>query len=115
MLTDTTRLGTSHKTLMEILRSAPDLREGPELTKILELLRQRRAMDLSDLPPTEQAALIAARTQELLPSTSQLAELLAAAKTEQRQLVVKFGIDPTAADVHVGHAVPMIIASRFQR
>lgn len=115
MLTETTRLGTSHKTLMDILRSAPDLREGPELAKILELLRERRAMDLADLPPTEQAALIAARTQELLPSTDQLAEQLATAKTAQRQLVVKFGIDPTAADVHVGHAVPMIIASRFQR
>lgn len=115
MLTDTTRLGASHKTLMDILRDAPDLREGLELTEILELLRERRAMDLSDLPPAEQAALIAARAQELLPSTGQLAELLAAAQTGQRQLVVKFGIDPTAADVHVGHAVPMIIASRFQR
>ncbi len=115
MLTGTTRLGASHKALMGILRSAPDLREGPELTKILELLRERRAMDLSDMPPGEQAALIAARAQELLPSACQLSGLLAAASTEQRQLVVKFGIDPTAADVHVGHAVPMIIASRFQR
>src|SRR5579859_4269277 len=115
MLTDSTRLGSSHKTLMEILASAPDLREGPELAKILELLRERRAMDLSDLPAVEQAAIIAARAQELLPSTGQLAELLAAATAAHRQLVVKFGIDPTAADVHVGHAVPMIIASRFQR
>ncbi len=115
MLTDTTRLGSSHKTLMEILGSAPDLRDGPELAEILELLRERRAMDLSDLPPTEQAVLIAARAQELLPSTGQLAELLATAESAHRQLVVKFGIDPTAADVHVGHAVPMIIASRFQR
>lgn len=115
MLTETNRLGASHKALMGILRGAPDLREGPDLTKILELLRERRAMDLSDLPPAEQAGLIAARAQELLPATAQLTELLTAAKTEQRQLVVKFGIDPTAADVHVGHAVPMIIASRFQR
>ncbi|MEV4418214.1 tyrosine--tRNA ligase [Catellatospora sp. NPDC049609] len=115
MLTETTRLGASHKALMDTLCGAPDLREGPELTKILELLRERRAMDLSDLPPAEQAALIAARSHELLPSGGQLAELLAAARAEQRRLVVKFGIDPTAADVHVGHAVPMIIASRFQR
>jgi tyrosyl-tRNA synthetase len=40
---------------------------------------------------------------------------LATASGEGRRLVVKFGVDPTAADVHVGHAVPMIIASRFQR
>lgn len=115
MLATGTRLHTSHTALMEILRTAPDLREGPELAAILELLRERRAMDLSDLPPSAQAALIAARSQELLPSTGQLAELLTSAGTEERQLVVKFGIDPTAADVHVGHAVPMIIASRFQR
>ncbi len=100
---------------MAILRTGPELREGPELTQILELLRERRVMDMSDLPPAQQAALIAARSQELLPSAGQLAGLLTAAKAEGRQLIVKFGIDPTAADVHVGHAVPMIIASRFQR
>ena len=110
MLTAGTRLGASHATLMTILRAAPELREGPELTQILELLRERRAMDLSDLPPAEQASLIAARTQELLPSADNLAERLAAASTGNRKLIVKFGIDPTAADVHVGHAVPMIIA-----
>ena len=115
MLSDSTRLGASHATLMAILRSAPELREGPQLTQILELLSERRAMDLSDLPPAQQAALIAARSRELLPSEGQLAGLLAGAGAEGRQLIVKFGIDPTAADVHVGHAVPMIIASRFQR
>jgi tyrosyl-tRNA synthetase len=115
MLTAGTRLGASHATLMTILRAAPELREGPELTKILELLRERRAMDLSDLLPAEQASLIAARTQELLPSADNLAELLAAASTGNRKLIVKFGIDPTAADVHIGHAVPMILASRLQR
>jgi tyrosyl-tRNA synthetase len=115
MLTAGTLLGASHATLMTILRAAPELREGPELAQILGLLRERRAMDLSDLPPAEQASLIAARTQELLPSVDNLAERLAAASTGNRKLIVKFGIDPTAADVHVGHAVPMIIASRFQR
>ena len=115
MLTADTRLGSSHVTLMTILRDTPELREGTELTRILELLRERRAMDLSDLPPAEQATLISARSQELLPSVGDLAARLAAADAEGRKLVVKFGIDPTAADVHVGHAVPMIIASRFQR
>jgi tyrosyl-tRNA synthetase len=115
MLTVGTRLGASRATLMTILRAAPELREGPELARILELLRERRAMGLSDLPPAEQAALIAARSQELLPSTGDLTSRLAAARAGGRRLIVKFGIDPTAADVHVGHAVPMIIASRFQR
>jgi tyrosyl-tRNA synthetase len=115
MITADTRLGASHATLMTVLRAAPELREGPELAKILELLRERRAMDLSDLLPAEQAALIAARSQELLPSSEDLASRLAAARADGRRLIVKFGIDPTAADVHVGHAVPMIIASRLQR
>jgi tyrosyl-tRNA synthetase len=115
MITAGTRLGASHDTLMTILRDVPELREGPGLTKILELLRDRRSMDLSDLPPAEQATLISARSQELLPSVSDLASRLATADAEGRKLIVKFGIDPTAADVHVGHAVPMIIASRFQR
>jgi tyrosyl-tRNA synthetase len=93
MLSDNTRLGASHATLMAVLRTAPELREGPELTQILELLRERRAIDLSDVPPTEQATLIAARSRELLPSEGQLAGLLAGAKAEGRQLIVKFGID----------------------
>ena len=50
MITEGTRLGAYHAALMTILRDAPELREGPELTKILELLRERRAMNLSDLP-----------------------------------------------------------------
>lgn len=115
MITAGTRLSASHDTLITILGDAPELREGPALTQILELLRERRAMDLSDLPPAEQATLISARSQELLPSVGALASRLATAGAEGRKLIVKFGIDPTAADVHVGHAVPMIIASRFQR
>ncbi|MFF5230286.1 tyrosine--tRNA ligase [Dactylosporangium sp. NPDC000521] len=110
-----TRLGASSEMLMTILRTAPDLREGKALGEVLELLAQRRTMDLSDLPSDEQAALIASRAQELLPSVGHLGQLLTSARTAGRQLIVKFGIDPTAADVHVGHAVPMIIASRFQR
>jgi tyrosyl-tRNA synthetase len=110
-----TRLGASSEMLMTILRTAPDLREGNALGEVLELLAQRRTMDLSDLPSDEQAALIASRAQELLPSVGQLGQLLTSARAAGRQLIVKFGIDPTAADVHVGHAVPMIIASRFQR
>jgi tyrosyl-tRNA synthetase len=105
-----TRLGGSHRALMDVLRTDNDLRTGPALTTILELLAQRRKLDLTDLEAGEQAHLIAARAMTVLPSEAQLAERL---KTSP--LTVKFGIDPTAADVHVGHAVPMILASRFQR
>jgi tyrosyl-tRNA synthetase len=111
MLSRNTRLGASHAALIDRLGTRPDLRDGPALATVLELLRERRAMDLSDLPAPDQAALIAARARELIPSTGDLADRLAAG----RPLIVKFGIDPTAADVHIGHTVPMMLASRFQR
>lgn len=115
MPTPSSKLAGSSQALMSILSTAPDLRSGPGLTEILHILAQRRTMDLSDLGADDQAALIAARASELLPGREQLAGLLASARQQGRQLIVKFGIDPTAADVHVGHAVPMIIAARFQR
>jgi tyrosyl-tRNA synthetase len=110
MLATHTRLGASHRALMDILHTTPDLREGPALTALLDVLAQRRRMDLTDLAADEQARLIGARAETVLPSVDHLAVLL-----RTTPLIVKFGIDPTAADVHVGHAVPMILASRFQR
>ena len=109
MLAVNSRLGASHADLLDILRADPEL--NVTLADILGLLQRRRTLDLSDLDPAEQAALIGSRAERLLPSSTRLTELLAAG----RPLVVKFGIDPTAADVHVGHAVPMLLASRFQR
>jgi tyrosyl-tRNA synthetase len=103
-----TRLGASHDALMSLLRRDPDLRDP---AAVLQLLARRRGMDLTDLPPAEQANLLAGRAHTLLPGEDALADLLGAG----RPLTVKFGIDPTAADVHIGHAVPMIVASRFQR
>lgn len=32
---------------------------------------------------------------------------------ENRPLVVKFGIDPTAANIHIGHVVPMMLVKAF--
>jgi tyrosyl-tRNA synthetase len=102
-----TRLGASHDALMSLLRADPALGRAPE---ILDLLAARRALDLSDLAPAEQATLLAARVQEVLPSVGELRDRLA-----DGPLVVKFGIDPTAADVHVGHTVPMLLATRLAR
>ena len=33
--------------------------------------------------------------------------------SENRPLVVKFGIDPTAANIHIGHTVPMMLVKAF--
>jgi tyrosyl-tRNA synthetase len=109
-----TRLGLSvdHATA---LLTRGDLATSAVVRELLEITTQRRGMDLSDLPPAEQAELIAARSQQLQPSTEALAERVVEAAERSRPFVAKFGIDPTGADVHLGHAVPMLILSRFQR
>jgi tyrosyl-tRNA synthetase len=50
------------------------------------------------------AALLAERSVDSLPDGA-LAERLAEARREGRPLRVKLGIDPTAPDIHLGHAV----------
>jgi tyrosyl-tRNA synthetase len=72
-------------------------------------------MDLSDLSPAEQAALVGSRCEQLQPSVEALAQRFRTAEGSGRRFVAKFGIDPTAPDVHLGHAVPMLLLSRFQR
>ncbi|WP_282205037.1 tyrosine--tRNA ligase [Kitasatospora fiedleri] len=97
--------------IRELIEDEGEWREGPELGRLLGLLAGRRCADLSGLGPQRQAELLGARAAQVLPGVRSLAELLG----EGRPLTVKFGIDPTGAEVHLGHAVPMILASRLQR
>ena len=92
-----------------------DLSDSPVVRELLEVTYERRRTDLSDLAATEQAALIAARCEQLQPSPEDLAARIVEAGGEGRPFVAKFGIDPTGAEVHLGHAVPMLVLSRFQR
>ena len=108
-----TRLGDSVQRASELL--AQDLSSDQTVERLLAETGARRYLDLSDLPAKEQAALIGARTVELLPSVEKLAERIEERAAEGRGLHIKLGIDPTAADVHLGHAVPVIVLSRFQR
>lgn len=112
--TTMTRLAQSVQTATTLLRGA-DLAGYQAVTDLLTETTARRTMDLSDLSPTEQAELIAARTQQLQPSTTALTERVAKAAAEDRKFIAKFGIDPTGSEVHLGHAVPMMLLSRFQR
>lgn len=48
------------------------------------------------------------------PGVVTLALKLAAAKAEGRPLRVKFGVDPTSPDLHLGHSVGMRALKRFQ-
>src|SRR6204780_4906153 len=67
--------------------------------------------------PTDDAAELAARLGrnpvDSLPREA-LAEKLRTAGRERRQLRVKLGIDPTAPDIHLGHAVVLGKLREFQ-
>ncbi|MDB1088420.1 tyrosine--tRNA ligase [Streptomyces sp. ACA25] len=108
-----TRLGESVQRGSVLL--AQDLSSDTMVRELLEETGSRRYLDLTDLSPAEQAELIGSRAVEILPSVEKLAADIGRAREEGRGLHVKLGIDPTAADVHLGHTVPMIVLSRFQR
>jgi tyrosyl-tRNA synthetase len=66
------------------------------------------------MPSTlDQAAELARNAVDSLPEGA-LADKLAAVRTEDRQLRVKLGIDPTAPDIHLGHAVVLNKLREFQ-
>lgn len=108
------RLRESVTRVMHILDGA-DLGADYTVSQLLGETTARRSLDLSDLSPQEQAALVEGRAINLIPSATVLAEKIEAAQAAGRPFVVKYGTDPTSPDVHLGHAVPIIIASRFQR
>ncbi|MGK5628070.1 tyrosine--tRNA ligase [Streptomyces sp. URMC 123] len=108
-----TRLGDSVARASALL--AQDLSSDSAVQRLLSETKARRYLDLSDLSAKEQAELIAARAVEVLPGADKLAERIEERRAAGTGLHIKLGIDPTAADVHLGHAVPMIILSRFQR
>ncbi|MBH1936458.1 tyrosine--tRNA ligase [Streptomyces sp. AV19] len=108
-----TRLGESVARASELL--AQDLSLDSTVEQLLTETKARRYLDLTDLSPDEQAALIAGRAVEVLPGREKLAERIGELRATGKGLHIKLGIDPTAADVHLGHTVPMIVLSRFQR
>jgi tyrosyl-tRNA synthetase len=69
----------------------------------------------SDLPPDLREAyeVLASGAAQILPADG-LAERLRAARTEQRPLRVKLGIDPSGSDLTLGHAVVLRKLRQFQ-
>lgn len=108
------RLSHSVEQVSKLLASA-DLASPSAARELLELSYERRSVDLSDLSPEEQAGLVFARCAHLQPSKEALAERISDAANKGRRFVAKFGIDPTSPDVHLGHAAPIVLLSRFQR
>jgi tyrosyl-tRNA synthetase len=70
------------------------------------------AQDATDAD-TREAARLSRNAVDSLP-TGALAARLRAARTDGRQLRVKLGIDPTAPDIHLGHAVVLGKLREFQ-
>jgi len=76
-----------------------------------ELVRQDR--DLRGLDADAQFRLLAAKSKLILPEDVVL-ERLRESKRTGRPLVIKLGVDPTSAHLHLGHAVPLYLLRRFQ-
>jgi tyrosyl-tRNA synthetase len=71
------------------------------------------AIDAAAEDPARLAAALAANAVDSLPDGA-LAEKLQAARAAGRALRVKLGIDPTAPDIHLGHAVVLRKLREFQ-
>ncbi len=85
-----------------------------------ETLQKRAKADLSELSAEQQFKVITNKvsTQHELPvnPTSEiLLEQLTWSKENNKPLIVKFGIDPTGSDAHVGHMVSLMMADRLIR
>jgi tyrosyl-tRNA synthetase len=86
-----------------------------------ELLTKDR--DLSSLSAEEQFKIIADKVADHpeaitpAPTTdnNELLQLLRQAKDKKNPLTIKFGIDPTGSEMHLGHAVPLLMLRRFQQ
>src|ERR1700748_2191143 len=70
-------------------------------------------VQLSTLPVEEQVAMLLRGTEHVY-SAEELKKRLEKAPVTERQLRVKLGMDPTAPDLHLGHAVVLRKMREFQ-
>lgn len=71
-----------------------------------ELLFERFNEDWSNLTPDKVLSLLRVKTQITLPATIEPAML-------KDKLSIKLGIDPTGADIHIGHLCPIFVLNIF--
>jgi len=83
-------------------------------TEKLEARLVEGTEDLQCMSADDQFTLLKGRSVEILKSKSLLSKLRSS-KEEGRSLVVKYGIDPTSRDIHLGHIVALVVARRLQR
>jgi len=85
------------------------------IAEFLDQLEQRLTnldVDLSTLSGDEQYELITRRAVHII-KPGLLRKRLKKSKEDNRPLSVKYGIDPTAKDLHLGHIVPIVFARRL--
>ncbi len=73
------------------------------------LFYQHRAKGMSSITPEEQLHIIQSGTDTIVPQ-----DLLLEKLKRGKSLNVKLGVDPTAPDIHLGHAVPLRKLRQFQ-
>lgn len=85
--------------------------------KLLREIESRitsRSLDLANLLPEEQFSLIETRAVHIT-QPALLRQKLEEAQLTGKPLRVKYGIDPTGRQIHLGHIVPIIILRRLQQ
>jgi tyrosyl-tRNA synthetase len=88
--------------------------QAPSGNAVTQAAAQAQAGRTVDAPMrSEIASLLSANTVDSLPAEA-LADKLAGAAAKARPLRVKLGIDPTAPDIHLGHAVVLRKLREFQ-
>lgn len=70
--------------------------------------------DLSGLSSEEQFSMIAARAKSIVGQDRLKRELLNC-REDNRPLRIKYGIDATGRELHLGHAVPLFVLRRLQK
>lgn len=75
-----------------------------------ELFAKRHKESWAGLAPEELFEFIEPKCQEMLTRSELISRL-----KEGRRLRVKFGIDPTGSQVHLGHLVPMLLLNQFAK
>ena len=73
-----------------------------------ELLFKRFNEDWSKLSPAQMLSLLSVKTQITLPAEIKPDSL-------KGKLNIKFGIDPTGADIHIGHLCPIFMLNIFSK
>jgi tyrosyl-tRNA synthetase len=70
--------------------------------------------DLSSLTADEQFALLKERAKHIV-GEDRLIEMLQRSVEKRQPLRIKYGIDATGREIHLGHAVPLFVLRRLQR